>query len=1307
MKEFNVTDKYAAVASQYTKERDYWLNKFSGELEKCFPAYDKMPRNTHDREMETHSFRVTGEMFTKLTYLSNRSDLRLYMVLATAWAALLNKYTGSSDITMGSAVLKQSTNARFVNTVLPLKNTILPGMTFKELLLQVRGTISEAVENANYPIETLIYKLNLPLSETDFPLFDTAILLENIHDPEYILHVPVNMFVFFKNTPEGLEGTVRFNSSRYEIETIKRIESHFRKMLEVLLAGIDSPLTGVDILPPREKQQLLEDFNQTEVVFPDRGELTLHRLFRQRAAESPGEPAVIFESRRLSYRELDEEANRMADFLITKGLKPGDIAGIMLGCSLKQIIALLAVLKAGGAFLPLDIDYPPERIEYMMKNSGADMLLVEGDSHIDVKRLVNIDDPAVREADGSDPGIPVRADRLAYVIYTSGTTGLPKAVGVEHRNAVNTLVCRRDSYNMGPGDISLQLFSFSFDGFITSFFTPIISGAAVVVLSREGVKDIEKIKEAILQEKVSHFISVPPLYRGIIESLTVEEVAGIKVVTLAGDKVSSAIIEETRKKNENIRLVNEYGVTEAAVMSSIHWDQQEDTRIRIGKPAWNTRIYILDHAHRLQPIGVPGELCIGGDGVARGYLNNSELTNEKFIENPYHKGRRLYKTGDMGRWHGDGVIELMGRKDHQVKLRGYRIELGEIENQLSTHEEVKETVVLLKEDQSEDKCLCAYYVAGSEIPVTEIRAHLSGKLPGYMIPMYFVHLERFPLTPNGKLNRRALPEPEFKAGAGYVAPRTNLEKDLVRTWSQILNTDQEMIGIDTNFFEMGGHSLKATKLVGRIQADYNAKLPLGEVFKKPTIRLQADYIKDITGENQDRFEITPTEKRDFYPLSSAQKRLFILQQITPQSTAYNVPGTYIFKGKPDKNRFKRAFEQLAQRHEVMRTSFHLIEGKPVQKITQTIDIDIPFHSCREEDVEEKIKLSLKPFDISRAPLFRVRVFQVSEEKHYVFFDMHHIIFDGTSMEILVRDFAGFYQGKLPEPLTLQYKDYAAWENSSIEDGQMEEPERYWLEKLKGFQFTRLSPGKLTGYNRSEGESVQAAIDGELFERIRAFCHKHDVTRFVFMLTVFNLLLANEIEQDDITIGIPASLREHEGLKNLLGIFLNVLLIRSEMDDTESFIALLSKNKQTVSDALNYQFYPYDLLAEKLRTETSSPADELFTIFFNYLSREEHREVLADEFEISSMGSGRAAPKYDITLYIADVSQSLQLNMVYKGNLFDGETMRGLMERFVLFIRQLLENENSPALELLANAGSDYSGEFQSDFDELYDNDDLM
>jgi amino acid adenylation domain-containing protein len=884
--------------------------------------------------------------------------------------------------------------------------------------------------------------------------------------------------------------------------------------------------------------------------------------------------------------------------------------------------------------------------------------------------------------------LKVPSGSMAYIIYTSGTTGEPKGVEVEHRGVVNTLFYRKREYEMAPGFVSLQLFFYGFDGFVTSFFTPLISGAKVVLLKKEEMGDIEKIREAVVKEGVTHFISVPPLYSAVVEFFTRQDFSTIKAVTLAGDKVSSNILARTGVKSDTVEIVNEYGVTESSVMSTIYRHQEQDRVIKIGRPIGNTCLYILDGGQRLQPIGVSGELCISGEGLARGYLNNPELTNEKFLRGggsffkkspPGRRRQKIYKTGDSARWLADGNIEFSGRMDQQVKLRGFRIEPAEIESRLLKHEFIRETVVTAGEENGETY-LCAYIVPVDEsVNMESVRAGLAGFLPDYMIPGYFVQVEKIPLTSSGKVDRKKLPGPQIRTGETYTAPGNEIETKLADIWSEVLGLGgHKPIGIDDNFFELGGHSLKATILTAKIHKEFDVKVPLAEIFTRRTIRELGRYIEGAAAERYTSIE--NAEEKEYYVLSSAQKRLYILQQFDPGSTAYNIPAVIPIPGEVDIEQLQKTFTRLISRHESLRTSFHMVGDEPVQIVHEDVESGIEYSLAGEAaGGSGKSRSSfVRPFDLSAAPLLRVGLIKEEEQKTVLLVDMHHIITDGTSHNILEKEFMTLYWRPDTElgALRLRYKDFARWQNCEDQLEAIKRQESYWLEVFFGDLPVLNLP---IDYPRPlmqgfEGSTVNFVLSDAETRTLKDMAGETGATLYMSILCVFTVLLAKLSSQEDMAVGTPIAARRHADLEPVIGMFVNTLAMRNEPAPGKKFNEFLSEVKNRALKAFENQEYQFEDLVEKVSVQRDTGRNPVFDVMFNLLNQADYTGHVPQMDGPHNYEHRESTSKFDLNLTAVDLGQRLLFSIEYSTRLFKP----GTIERIIGYFKQVLFLLSLPA-----------------------------
>ncbi|MDQ1352183.1 MAG: hypothetical protein QG657_2489, partial [Acidobacteriota bacterium] len=820
-----ISKERTKAASQKVKEKDYWLNKLAGEWQKTTFYYDH-PEGKGARTIDSISFQVIGESFSDLQRLSNQSDQRLFMILLAQLTALLYKYTGQTDIILGAPIYRQEIEGTFINTVLILRNSFEPGITFKQLLLQVRQTLTEAAEHQNYPIEALLHKLNLPVSG-DFPLFDITILLENVHKREYLDHIHTNLsFVFYKND-QSLEGVVQYNPVRYTAASIQGIVDHFKYLAKQLTTLLDTPLTDIDILPEKEKKKILEDFNATEGEYPE-GK-TIHQWFAEQAAKTPdsialnglasGGQGAFLKNRPLNpqktfyyltYRELNEKAGRLAAVLNRKGVRSDVIVALMVERSPEMIIALLAILKAGGAYLPIDTGYPDERKRYMLTDSRVQLMLTDPDNRAPGRapervEIIDVTDPAVYDRDGNNlADHSGNANDLVYLIYTSGSTGNPKGVMLEHRNVVNLIYFDFHYTNMDFSKV-LQFHTIGFDASFHEIFCALLSGGELCLIDEDTRLDIPALFKVIAEKRIPT-VFLPMSFLRIIFNdahYAQEFPRCVRHIQTAGEQVFINRLFRGFLQENHVYLHNHYGPSETHVVTALTLDPDGDIPElpTIGKPILNSSIYILDKRQQLLPIGAPGEMYIGGIQVGRGYLFQPDLTAEKFITKSFAGVQGglfqkpplvIYKTGDLARWKPDGNIEFLGRIDTQVKIRGFRIEPGEIESKLTDIDYIKEAVVIDRVDENGEKYLCAYVVSDSEINPGELRGILSKTLPDYMIPSYFMQLEQIPLSPNGKVRRDALPFIDTATlGKIYIPPQDEVERKLCQLWGEVLGMEKD------------------------------------------------------------------------------------------------------------------------------------------------------------------------------------------------------------------------------------------------------------------------------------------------------------------------------------------------------------------------------------------------------------------------------------------------------------------------------------------------------------------------------------
>jgi tyrocidine synthetase-3 len=1378
----------------------YWLKEFSGEIPLLKLPIDFTRPMSQSFEGSSRSFEISGSDTGDLRALALEGNSTLYMVLVAIFTIFLSKLSDQEDIVIGTPVAGrrheqlQGIIGMFVNT-LALRNFPVGEKTIPEFLKELKERTLEAFENQEYPFEELVEKVSVNRDISRNPLFDVMLVFQNIslegeagsHGGNLLSSVPFleeyagyieyehktakfDLTLGAELKDNGLIFTFEYCTKLFKSETIDDFIDYFKRVLSGVLAEPEGKISNIEILSKSRKRRLLFDFNATEVEYPV-GK-SIHDFFTEQVERRPSHTALAapklsiaitnLESPtnlrqmgglHLSYRELSDRVDGVAEILEEKGVGADTIVGIMMERCVNMIIGILGILKSGGAYLPMDPDFPQDRLQYMLSDSGAKVLLITAGSagspgssgkleelSMADGQLLNVEEayPAGGRLDRPEKegnkDLQLAGSNLAYVLYTSGTTGWPKGVIVNHTSMVNVLLALQKRYPFMERDVYLFKTSYMFDVSVTELFGWFLGGGRLAVLEKDGEKDAGKIVETIEKEGVTHINFVPSMFSVLLEelkSVNLDKIMGslesLRYIFLAGEALLRGLVEGFRALNTKIALENIYGPTEAAVYSSWYslsgWSG--GGMIPIGTPVYNVKLLILGKYGGLQAIGVPGELCIGGRGLARGYLNRPVLTAEKFDHDlwdyqDYHDekkanlqkqlpgqhltnlnkkllrgvrgggfleksppgGRRqkIYKTGDLARWLADGNIQYLGRIDQQVKLRGIRIECGEIESRLQAHEAVKEAVVIIKEVVEGDSYLCAYVVFRREFPVRELREYLSVTLPGYMIPSYFVALEKIPLSSSGKIERKGLPEPVISGtgvASAYIAPRDEVEEKLAVIWSEVLGLEGDEISIDANFFQLGGHSLKASMMVSGIHKLLDMQIPLGVIFKTPTICGLARYLRQSLPVPGDKYAaIEPVEKREYYRLSSAQKRLYLLQQMSLEGTAYNLPGFIPLAGGTDINKLEQVLNRLIRRYESLRTSFHMLGEEPVQRVHEEVKFEIEYFGSVESETHDFIR----PFDLSCVPLLRVGLIKAEGAKPLLMVDIHHIVSDGVSQEIMKRDFIALYSEEELPGLSIQYKDYARWQNNEREQEKITKQEEYWLKEFAGEIPVLNLP---TDYPRPaiqgfEGHAIFFNIESKQYQALRQLGREEGLTLYMVVLALFNILLFKLSGQEDIVIGTPVANRPHGDLQQVIGMFVNTLALRNFPRGEKRWGDFLAELKENTLKAFENQAYPFEDLVDIVAVNRDASRNPLFDVMFSFQGSEGSKTgtggQLSEEIESVPGESGgiqlrdeHRVSKFDLTLTGVESERGLYFHLEYSTRLFQPDTIR----RFAVYFKRII------------------------------------
>ncbi len=1073
------------------------------------------------------------------------------------------------------------------------------------------------------------------------------------------------------------------------------------------------------------------------------------RLFEEQVSSAPHQPAVIYENGTLTFAELNARANQLARYLQSLGAGAESLIGICVERSLDMAVGILGILKSGAAYLPLDPEYPQERLAFMLDDARPALVLTKstleirlaGESYRQSSPLPLGEGPGERACDAVSPHLNLppggegkrtrvvlldqdwpaisgnpdtnlsdcpAPDDLAYVIYTSGSTGKPKGVVITHGNLANYLLALDHELQITRDDCYLHTASIAFSSSRRQLMLPLSQGATVVIATSEQRKDPLALFAMIRQRGVTIMDAVPSFWRNCtavlanLDALTRQDLLDneLRLMLSASEPLLSDIPRTWAAEFRHpARHVHMFGQTETAGIVALYRipaDLNSETKIiPIGEPIANSEIFILDEAQRPCPLGVAGELYIGGAGVGRGYLNSAAQTSAKFIAHPFSDtpGTRLYRTGDWARLNADGQIEFVGRRDQQVKLRGFRVELGEIEAALAGHPAIRECAVIARNDINREKRLIAYFVAEGATPsVSELRAFMSGQLPDYVVPSAFVKLDALPLSANGKVNRLALPDPDNarpELAADYVAPRTVSETRLSEIWSEVLRI--ERVGTHDNFFELGGNSLLATLVCSRVRNALKIEVPPRLLFERPTVALMAEAIGTAAAATP--FAISPcrpAERNGTAPLSFPQQQFWLLDQAEPNSSHYNVRAAIKIAGPLEAAKLQQAFAAVVARHEILRTTFVLNDGSPVQSIASSLpfalnvsDLSNLEASEREAEVQQVLAAEVEEhFDLARGPLFRARLLKFGRDEHLLLITLHHIICDGWSIDVLLRELMTRYQSNVSAPqLPLQYADFASWQRERFKGQALTSQMDYWKQKLANAPASLDLP---TDYRRPQMRTFNGAQESvllpvDLSRRVKALSQREGATLFMTLLAAFQTLLFRYTGQDDIVVGSPIAGRTHVETENLIGAFVNTLALRGDLSGNPTFREFLGQARETALESYTHQEVPFERIVEELRPDRSTNRTPLFQVMFAL--HDPPADISLAGLTLSSFQLDRTKSKFDLTLEVEEQANGLRTSFEYNTDLFAPATMQRMLEHFQNLLTGIVANPDQSLSEL--------------------------
>ena len=1275
-------------------QEQYWMQQFADEL----PVLDLQtdyarPSYSSGRGNYVH-FQLNADVVQSARQIAQQEGATLYMVLFSIYSLLLHRYTSQTDIVIGTPIAGrrsaelESVIGMFVNT-LALRTRPQGNMTFLELLAQIKQTTLSAYDHQDYPLDMLVERLNIARSSSRHPIFDTMLVVQNMDKYE----MEMNDLVFqryewesdsskFDLTLELTEdndvitGKLEYSTDLFTPDTMNRMAAHFVRLSRLVTTMPGMELHQFDLLDEVEKQLILHQFNDTIINYPL---LTIDRIFEEQTELHAERTALFHDGRMYTYRELNDKANRLAHSLRSRGLVQGTNVGIMAERSLEMIVGMLAVIKAGAAYVPIEPDYPTQRILNMLEDSSMEWLLVQGEPEQPLPgslKILDLLDESLYSTNTANLGLVREPDQTAIIIFTSGTTGRPKGIMIKHLG-ISRLVKQTDYVELSENTRLLQTCALGFDVFTFETWAPLLNGGCLYLTDKNTFLDPARLKPFLLHHSINIMTPTTALFNHLLNE-DPEIFNNLETIIVGGEVMSPSHVQILLQHHPHVRLKNGYGPAESTTYTTTYdVTNQEKKSIPIGKPITGTTCYVLDAFNQPVPIGVAGELFIGGDGLTAGYVNRQGLTDEKFLTVPWLNQERLYRSGDLVKWRADGNLIYLGRRDHQIKIRGYRIELEEIKRQILSLPQIQEAVVIPIKQEGKETQICAYYTATTLLNESDLRTQLQQLLPEFMVPQLYVQLKQMPMSANNKINTKELPPPERVTTASdsdfisHEWPLDELERIISDIWSEIL--ELKMISVTDNFFLLGGHSLKAVLIVARLRKELGVDVGMDEIFAQPTIRGLANQLRFRQKEDLPVPQIV--EQREFYPASYQQTRLYVLEKMRRfADTSNNITDVKWITGALNKNRLRKIVQQLMERHESLRLSHQRAGEQIVFKVHDQVEVPLEWISGTEEQLPERIRQFVRPFDLTQAPLFRVGVVTISSERHVLIFDIHHSISDGFSLGLLTEEVMALFRGESLPPLEFQYKDYAVWQQSFRQSDAWHKQERYWLDIMKGSLPVLHLP---TDYPRPdeqnyEGALFQFQVSIEMTFQLKRLADDTHTTLYMLLLTVYFTLLQHYSGDEDIMVGTPVAGRNQVEFQQLLGMFVNTIVLRSQPTASKTVRELLKEVRTHTIEAFSNQDYPLELLIEKLDVRPLANRNPLFQTMFALQNMDIH-PLQVDGLVITPYAYERKSSIADILLIAQEDGDALGFTFEYSTRLFRQDTVEQMAKYYVALLESLLSD----------------------------------
>ena len=1275
-------------SSKFIKDKEYWNDIFKDIPEiASIPSIVEKSQTDLTGKSKREEFIFNRDLFERISQFCIQNKISNFNFFMAVYAIYLSRVSNLKDFVIGTPILNRTnfkekhTTGMFINTA-PLRIKIDNNIDFLSFAKNISQSSMSMLRYQKYSYQMLLEDLrktnnSLPTLYDVMLSYQVTKATDSTSKLSYKTGwIPGNtisngIYIHLHDNDDQGDLTVDYDYQveKYGKQDIDNMHNRILHIIEQILENANCLEKDIEIVTKEEKNQILNVFNDTALDY--KRNKTIKELFEEQVEKTPNNIAVVYNNEKITYRELNEKANCLANYLLAQGLKKEEPVPVLLERNINLIVSMIAIIKIGATYLPISTDFPIERIEYILKDSRANILITSRKNTKEELQInkVFIDELKFEQENCTNIKAQIKPEDNLYIIYTSGSTGNPKGVKINHRNLnnfVNTFTKNFETVN--EKDRCLASTNIGFDVSIFEFFITLLNGAQLYLYDENSISDIFKYCNSIIKNQITLLYIPPNILEEVYMILSKEKYSYIDKILIGVEPIRNTTMQKYYNLNPNIKIVNAYGPTETTICATANILKKESLEkysiIPIGRPIYNSKILILDDDLQLVPAGIKGELYISGDGVGNGYLNNKEKNDESFMKIPRLLGNCItYKTGDLAKWNEDGTISFIGRDDNQVKVSGHRIELGEIENCIYKYPKIEKTIVII----DENKKINAYYTSKENINVDELKKFMENKIPKYFIPNLFMQLEKFELTSNGKINKKLLPkiQSEYR---DIKEPINKTQQQLKEIFEEILSMDN--ISVEDSFFDLGGDSLGAIKLTTILYDKLNVQININDIFDNPSIIKLAQLIKN--SRRSENAEIHKAGKREFYPTSSAQKRIYYSSIAAGQdSILYNISGGIVLDKKPNIQKLTESFNKIIKDNESLRTCFEVIDGEIVQKIQEQVDFKIEFENEKNSSLEEISKKFIKPFDLSKAPLIRAKLVTLKNNKTVLLMDMHHIISDGETIRIIAKEISDLYNGKEVKTKEITYKDFAAWENKQ----KFKKAEKYWLsvyeDKVPILELpTNFSRPAVQSF---EGTNIIKKLNKEIVEEINKTCKKLNITPYMLLMGVYYILLSEYAAANDVVVGTPVVGRNNTQLQNIIGMFVNTLPIRNQINQEESFEEFIYRVKENCLKAFENQAYPLDKLIKKLELQKDASRNTMFDVLFAY----QHKSYPVMDF--NKIKAKFYVPetniaKFDIMLEATMEKESLNLRFEYCTKLFTKEFIEKMSKHYINILKFVLRNQ---------------------------------